>query len=124
MPYLNRISVMGNLGRHPELRYFSDGTPTTTLSIAYTEKWKDTQTGEQKESTEWFNAILYRKQAELVCQYMQKGDCIQVHGKIKSRTYQKDGQDIRVFEIIVDQMEMIRTSKSGNPAPNAHSQEK
>ena len=72
---------MGNLGKTPELRYFNDGTPTTTISIAYSEKWKDTKSGEQKEYTEWFTAVLYHKQAELVCQYMHKGDCIQVHGK-------------------------------------------
>lgn len=112
MPYLNKISIMGNLGKTPELRYFNDGTATTTLSIAYSESWKDSKSGEAKESTEWFTAILYRKQAELVCQYMQKGDCIQVHGKLRSRTYQKDHETIRVFEIIVDQMEMIRTGKN------------
>ncbi|WP_434779034.1 single-stranded DNA-binding protein [Neisseria sp. Ec49-e6-T10] len=111
MPYLNKMSVMGNLGKTPELRYFADGTPTTTISIAYSENWKDSKSGEARESTEWFTAILYRKQAELVCQYMQKGDCIQVHGKLRSRTYQKDTETIRVFEIIVDQMEMIRTNK-------------
>ncbi len=115
MPYLNKISVMGNLGKTPELRYFNDGTPTTTISIAYSEKWKDTKSGEQKEYTEWFTAVLYHKQAELVCQYMHKGDCIQVHGKLKSRTYLRDAETIRVFEIIVDQMEMIRTSKPSSP---------
>ncbi len=114
MPYLNKISVMGNLGKTPELRYFNDGTPTTSISIAYSEKWKDSKSGEQKESTEWFTAVLYHKQAELVCQYMQKGDCIQVHGKLRSRTYQKDAETIRIFEVIVDQMEIIRTVKKSS----------
>lgn len=122
MPYLNRITVMGNLGQTPELRFFPDGTLTTSISIAYAEKWKD-KSGEHKEHTEWFTAILYNRLAELVCQYMQKGDCIQVHGKLKSRTYLKDDQTIRVFEIIVDHMEMIRTSGSASPQPDRQQEE-
>ena len=118
MPYLNKISVMGNLGKTPELRYFNDGAATTTVSIAYSEKW-DSKSGETKESTEWFTAVLYRKQAELVCQYMQKGDCIQVHGKLRSRTYDKNGDAVRIAEIIVDQMEMIRTSKKSSEQEEA-----
>lgn len=123
MPYLNKITVMGNLGQTPELRFFMDGTPATNVSIAYSEKWKDAKSGEQKERTEWFTAVLHNKLAELVCQYMQKGDCIQVHGKLKSRTYEKDGQTIRVFDIMVEQMEMIRTAKPASSQPSPQQEE-
>jgi len=110
MPYLNRIEVMGNLGKDPELRYLPNGKPTTTVSIAYSEKWRDRETDEQRERIEWFTAVLYDKQAETVCKYMKKGDCIFVIGKMQSRFY-KDRQQIErtAHEIIVTEMQIIHT---------------
>ena len=76
MPYVNKIEIMGNLGKDPELRYLADQTATTSISIAYTEKWRDKKTGQPQESTEWFTVVLYGRHAETVCAYMKKGDCI------------------------------------------------
>ena len=110
MPYANKIEIMGNLGKDPELRYLADQTATTSISIAYTEKWRDKKTGQQQESTEWFTAVLYGRQAETVCTYMKKGDCIAVWGKMKSRKYTgKDGVERVVHEIIVNDMQIINT---------------
>lgn len=110
MPYLNKVEVMGNLGKDPELRYLPNGKPTTTVSIAYSEKWRDRETDEQRERIEWFTAVLYDKQAETVYKYMKKGDCIFVIGKMQSRFY-KDRQQVErtVHEIIVDEMQIIHT---------------
>lgn len=118
MPYLNRIEVMGNLGKDPELRYLPNGKPTTTVSIAYSEKWRDRETDEQRERIEWFNAVLYDKQAETVCKYMKKGDCIFVIGKMQSRFY-KDRQQVErtVHEIIVTEMQIIHTRQQSAAAP-------
>lgn len=118
MPYLNKIEVMGNLGKDPELRYLPNGKPTTTVSIAYSEKWRDRETDEQRERIEWFIAVLYDKQAETVCKYMKKGDCIFVIGKMQSRFY-KDRQQIErtAHEIIVTEMQIIHTRQQSVAAP-------
>ena len=118
MPYLNKIEVMGNLGKDPELRFLPNGKPTTTVSIAYSEKWRDRETDEQRERIEWFTAVLYDKQAETVCKYMKKGDCIFVIGKMQSRFY-TDRQQVErtVHEIIVGEMQIIHTRQPSAAAP-------
>lgn len=80
MPYVNKIEIMGNLGRNPELRYMPDGRAVTNVSVAVQKTWNDRETREQKERTEWFSVILYGGQAETVCRLMEKGDCLQVWG--------------------------------------------
>ena len=107
-PFLNRITVMGNLGKKPELRYLTDGTAATTAHIAYSEKYPDRETGQWREKTEWFTALLYGRQAETVCAHMNAGDSIQVHGKLRSRHYtDKTGQARTTWEIVADSMQMI-----------------
>ena len=121
MPYLNRIEVMGNLGKDPELRYLPNQTPVTSISIAYTEKWRDKKTGQPQESTEWFTVVLYGRQAETVCGYMKKGDCIMVWGKMKSRRYTgKDGIERTVHEVIANEMQIINTRQNTTATPQAN----
>ena len=116
MPYVNKIEVMGNLGKDPELRYLPDQTPTTSISIAYTEKWRD-KSGQQQEATEWFTAVLYGRQAETVCTHMKKGDCIAVWGKMKSRKYlDRDKVERTVHEIVVADMQIIVTRQTAEAA--------
>ena len=111
MPYINKIEIMGNLAKDPELRYMPDGTPTTKISVAVSEKWHDKQTGELKEHVEWMTVLLYRRHAEVVCQYMQKGDCILVYGKLKTRRFNDNtGAERTVTEIIGNEMLMINTA--------------
>jgi len=121
MPYLNRIEVMGNLGKDPELRYLPNQTPVTSISVAYTEKWRDKKTGQPQESTEWFTVVLYGRQAETVCGYMKKGDCIMVWGKMKSRRYTgKDGIERTVHEVIANEMQIINTRQNTTATPQAN----
>ena len=121
MPYLNRIEVMGNLGKDPELRYLPNQTPVTSISVAYTEKWRDKKTGQPQESTEWFTVVLYGRQAETVCGYMKKGDCIMVWGKMKSRRYTgKDGIERTVHEVIANEMQIINTRQNTAATPQAN----
>lgn len=115
MPYVNKIEVMGNLGKDPELRYLPDQTPTTTISVAYTEKWRDKKTNQLQESTEWITVVLYGKFAETVCNYMKKGDCIAVWGKLKSRRYTgRDNIERTVYEVIANDMQIINTRSNQN----------
>ena len=121
MPYVNKIEIMGNLGKDPELRYLADQTATTSISVAYTEKWRDKKTGQPPESTEWFTVVLYGRQAETVCGYMKKGDCIMVWGKMKSRRYTgKDGIERTVHEVIANEMQIINTRQNTTATPQAN----
>ena len=116
MPYLNRIEVMGNLGKDPELRYLPNQTPVTSISVAYTEKGRDKTNNEPRERIEWFTVVLYGKQAETVCRYMKKGDCLWVAGKMQSRRYDHQGVEKTVYEIIVGEMQIIHTKQQGETA--------
>ena len=116
MPYLNRIEVMGNLGKDPELRYLPNQTTVTSISVAYTEKWRDKTNNEPRERIEWFTVVLYGKQAETVCRYMKKGDCLWVAGKMQSRRYDHQGVEKTVYEIIVGEMQIIHTKQQGETA--------
>lgn len=109
MPYLNRIEVMGNLGKDPELRYLPNQTPVSSISLAYTEKWRDKASNEQRERIEWFNVVLYGKQAETVCRYMKKGDCLWVAGKLQSHRYEHHGVEKTVYEIMAGEIQIIHT---------------
>lgn len=115
MPYVNKIEIMGNLGKDPELRHLPDQTPTTRISVAVKEKWRNKQSGEPEERTEWFRAVLYGSQAERVCSYMKKGDCIQLWGKLQTRPYQdRQGHPQAITEIVVSEMQIIYTkAKAG-----------
>ena len=115
MPYLNRIEVMGNLGKDPELRYMPNQTPVSSMSLAY-EKWRDKASNELRERIEWFTVVLYGKQAETVCNYMKKGDCLWVAGKLQSRRYDHHGVEKTVYEIIASEMQIIHTKQQNEPA--------
>lgn len=114
MPYVNKIEIMGNLGRDPEIGYMPNGTPTAKINVAVTETWTDKSTGEIKEHTEWFPVLLYSHHAETVCKYMKKGDCILVYGKQRTRPYtDKAGTPRTVTEILCNEMRIIRTADFG-----------
>lgn len=110
MAYMNRMELMGNLGKDPELRYLPDSTPTATVSLAYSEKWRDKTTQEMRERTEWFSVVLYGRQAETVCRHMRKGDCLFVCGKMQSRRFtDRNGAERTVFELIANECQIIHT---------------
>ena len=111
MPYINKVEVMGNLAKDPELRFMPDGTPTTKITVAVSDKWTDKKTKELKEHVEWFPVLLYGRHAEVVCQYMRKGDCILVYGKLRTRPYtDRNGIERSVTEVMANEMQMIHTA--------------
>lgn len=107
MKSLNRVTLIGNVGQDPETRYLPDGASVTNLSIATSESWKDKNTGEAQERTEWHKCIAFRKLAEIISQYVHKGDKLFVEGKLQTRKWEKDGTTHYSTEIILDNMLML-----------------
>ncbi len=115
MASVNKTTLVGNLGVDPEIRYMPDGTPTTTVSLATTDKWEDKATGEKKEKTEWHRIVFYRGLAEVVGEYLKKGSQIYVEGKLRTRKWtDKDGIDRYTTEIVGREMQMLGKKPAGD----------
>ena len=121
MASVNKVILIGNLGRDPELKYMSSGDAVCSIRLATTSSWKDKNSGERKEETEWHSVVFYKQLAEIVGQYCKKGKSIYVEGRLKTRKWQdKDGADRYTTEIVADQMQLLgnRDDASGSsPAP-------
>ncbi len=105
---LNQCNFIGNLGKNPETRQTSSGEACCNFSIAVSQRWKDRQTGEQKEKTEWINLVVFGKLADICAQYLKKGSKIYASGKMQTRKWQdKEGNDRYSVEIVLEQMEML-----------------
>ena len=108
MASLNKVQIIGNLGKDPETRYSATGDPVTNLTVATADSWKDKATGEKKESTDWHRVVLFGKLAEAAGQYLKKGRQVYIEGRLRTRKWQdKDGQDRYTTEITADQMIML-----------------
>ena len=108
MASLNKWIGIGNLGRDPEMRTFPNGDAVANASVACTEKWKDKQSGDQKEHTEWVNLVFVGKLAEIAGKYLRKGSSVYVEGGLRTRKWQdKEGQDRYTTEVRVSQMQML-----------------
>ena len=104
---LNKVILIGRLGRDPEVRYMPNGEAVCNFSIATDESWKDAQ-GQKQTRTEWHNITMYRKQAEIAGQYLKKGGLVYLEGRIQSRKYQgKDGIERTAYDIIASEMKML-----------------
>jgi single-strand DNA-binding protein len=103
---LNKVQLIGNLGKDPELKYTPSGVAVATFSIATSESWKDTD-GNQQEKTEWHNIVAWRKLAEICGEYLKKGKKVYLEGKLQTRNYEKDGIKRYVTEIVADQLIML-----------------
>ncbi len=116
---LNKAELIGHLGADPEVRYLPDGTPTVTVSIATTSRWKD-KTGAAKEKTEWHRVVFFRKLAEIVAEYIKKGSHIYVEGRLQTRAWEKDGVTHYTTEIVANNLEMLdKKPASADDAPPA-----
>jgi len=105
---LNKVMLIGNLGDNPEVRYMPSGEAVTNISLATTTKWKDKQSGEKKEKTEWHRIVFFRKLAEVAGEYLKKGSKVYIEGRIQTRKWQdQSGQDRWSTEIIAEQMQML-----------------
>ena len=118
---INKVILVGNLGADPETRYMPSGGAVTNLSLATSETWKDKQTGEQKERTEWHKVAMFSRLAEIAAEYLRKGSQVYIEGKLRTRKWQdRDGNDRYTTEIIADQMQMLGGRGGGmGSAPSA-----
>lgn len=114
---LNKVMLIGNLGRDPEVRYMPNGDAVCNFSIATSESWTDRNTGQRQERTEWHNITMYRRLAEIAGQYLRKGSQVYIEGKIQSRKYTgKDGVERTAYDIIASEMTMLNNRNSGGGA--------
>ncbi len=107
MASVNKAILIGNLGRDPELRYTPSGAAVCTFSIATTEKWRDKQTNEMKESTNWHNIVLWGKQAETAKQYLTKGSPVYIEGRIQTRSWEDNGVKKYITEIVGQRLQFL-----------------
>jgi len=120
MASVNKVILIGNLGRDPETRYMPDGGAITNISIATTENWKD-KNGDKQEKTEWHRVAFFGKLAEIAGEYLKKGSQVYVEGRLQTRKWQdKDGQDKYTTEIVANAMQMLgsRQGMGGGSAPD------
>ncbi|CAB4127873.1 Ssb Single-stranded DNA-binding protein [uncultured Caudovirales phage] len=107
MASVNKVIVMGNLGKDPEVRHMPNGDAVCNFSVATTESWKD-KDGTKKDKTEWHNIVIYRKLAEIAGEYLKKGRPVYLEGRLQTRKWQdKEGKERYTTEIIADQMQML-----------------
>jgi single-strand DNA-binding protein len=108
MASVNKVILVGNLGKDPETRYTADGAAITNITLATTDSWKDKATGERKEQTEWHRVAFFGRLAEIAGEYLKKGRSVYVEGRLRTRKWQdKEGQDRYTTEVIADVMQML-----------------
>jgi single-strand DNA-binding protein len=119
----NKAQIIGRLGQDPEVRYTKDQKAIANLSVATTETWKDRQSGERKEKTEWHRVVLFGKTAETARDYLKKGALVLFEGPIRTRKWQsQDGQDHYTTEIHADLMKIMSSNKASESSSNSTSQ--
>jgi len=123
MKGINKVILIGTLGKDPEVRYMSSGDAVANFSIATSESWKDKQTGEKMEKTEWHRLVAWRRLGEICGEYLKKGSQVYVEGKLQTRKWQdKSGTDRYTTEIVINEMQMLGGRPQGQqtqqrPAP-------
>ena len=117
---VNKVILVGNLGADPDTRYMPSGKAVTNIRLATSESWKDRQTGDMQERTEWHSIVMYDKLGEIAAEYLRKGSQVYIEGKLRTRKWQdKQGNDRYTTEIIADEMQMLGgRSGAGAPAMN------
>ncbi|CAA0122449.1 Single-stranded DNA-binding protein [Halioglobus japonicus] len=111
---INKVILVGNLGNDPEIRYSQSGAAITNISIATSDTWKDKQTGQPQERTEWHRVVFFNRLAEIAGEYLRKGSKVYVEGSLRTRKWQdKEGQDRYSTEIVANEMQMLDSRGAG-----------
>lgn len=111
---VNKVILIGNLGKDPEVRYMPSGSAVANVALATSEQWKDKQSGEQQERTEWHNVVFFNRLAEIVGEYLKKGSQVYVEGSLRTRKWQdKSGNDRYTTEIVASEMQMLGSRGGG-----------
>lgn len=128
---VNKVILVGNLGKDPDIRYTPGGAAVANVTIATSEQWKDKNTGEKQEKTEWHNVVFFSRLAEIVGEYLKKGSQVYVEGRLQTRKWQdKSGNDRYTTEIVANEMQMLGSrsgagmpdNRASSPAPAAAQQ--
>jgi single-strand DNA-binding protein len=104
---INKVILVGNLGGDPETRYMPSGGAVTNITLATSENWKDKESGEKKERTEWHRVVFFNRLAEIAAEYLRKGSQVYVEGSLRTRKWEKDGQTHYTTEIVASDMQML-----------------
>jgi len=119
---INKVIILGNLGKDPEVRYMPSGGQVTNITVATSETWKDKDTGETKENTEWHRIVFFNRLAEIAGEYLKKGSQVYIEGRLQTRKWQgQDGQDRYTTEIVASEMQMIGGRSGGGSGGGAGS---
>jgi len=121
MSGVNKVILVGRLGKDPEVRNLENSVSVANFSLATSESYKDKTTGEKKEITEWHNIVLWRGLAEIAAKYLHKGDMIYVEGRLRTRSWEKEGVTRYTTEIVGDSMTMLSTRRDGGSAGESRS---
>jgi single-strand DNA-binding protein len=114
MASVNKVILIGNLGKDPETRYLPSGDAVTNITVATTESWKDKKSGDKQEHTEWHRVSFFGRQAEVAGEYLKKGSPVYIEGRIRTRKWQdKEGQDRYSTEIVADRMQLLGSRGGG-----------
>ena len=120
---INKVILIGNLGNDPEVRYMPSGGAVTNISVATSETWKDKQTGQPQERTEWHRVVFFNRLAEIVGEYLRKGSKVYLEGSLRTRKWQdQSGADRYSTEIVANEMQMLDSRGSGQPEQRAADQ--
>ena len=116
---INKVILVGNLGQDPEVKYTAGGAAVTTLSIATSDSWKDRDTGEDQERTEWHRVVLWRRLAEIAGEFLKKGSKVYVEGQLQTRKWEQEGQTRYTTEIIARDIQFLdsKGTSSNTPSP-------
>lgn len=112
---INKVILIGNLGRDPEVRYMPSGAAVTNITVATTSSWRDKQSGEQQERTEWHNVVFFNRLAEIAGEYLKKGSKVYIEGSLRTRKWQdKSGNDRYTTEVVANEMQMLDSRGGGS----------
>jgi single-strand DNA-binding protein len=114
---LNKVMIIGRLGRDPEVRYTQGGTAVTNFSVATSDGWTDKATGEKREKTEWHRVVAFRRLAEVCGEYLAKGRQVYVEGRLQTRSWEKDGITRYTTEILADKVQFLESKNVSGPPP-------
>ena len=118
---INKVILVGNLGQDPEVKYTAGGAAVTTLSIATSESWKDKDTGEDQDKTEWHRVVLWRRLAEIAGEYLKKGSKVYIEGQLQTRIWEQEGQTRYTTEIVARDIQFLDSKGSSDSSQSGNS---
>lgn len=118
---VNKVILIGNLGRDPEIRYTQDGQAVVNFPMATTMEWRDKATGEKRDKTEWHRIVAFRKLAEICGEYLSKGRQVYIEGRLQTRSYEQEGVTKYITEVVANDMQMLGTKGDGGGSSGSYS---